>query len=109
MPDWSNEIRERLAGLKVDPAREQSIVEEIAQHLDDRYAELLAQGSAPETALRSALDELPELIERAGLDVPFPPCLRPLFILLVSFRRHVPPPGRGPRNSRASAIPARKP
>jgi putative ABC transport system permease protein len=58
MPDWSHEIRERLAGLKVDPAREQSIVEEIGQHLDDRYAELLAQGSPPETALRSALDEL---------------------------------------------------
>ncbi len=58
MPDWSSEIRERLAGLKVDPAREQSIVEEIAQHLDDRYAELLAQGAAPEKALRSALDEL---------------------------------------------------
>jgi len=67
MPDWSNEIRERLAGLKVDPAREQSIVEEIAQHLDDRYAELLAQGSAPETALRSALDELDGPVLAAAL------------------------------------------
>ena len=74
MPDWSHEIRERLAGLKVDPAREQSIVEEIGQHLDDRYAELLAQGSAPETALRSALDELagPALAAALAEAVPRP-------------------------------------
>ena len=59
MPDWSHEIRERLAGLKVDPAREASIVEEIAQHLDDRYAELArAAAPRPRTARRSALDEL---------------------------------------------------
>ena len=58
MPDWSREIRERLAGLAVDPAREASVVEEIAQHLDDRYGELIAGGAAPESARRSALDEL---------------------------------------------------
>ena len=74
MPDWSREIRERLGGLKVDPAREQSIVEEIAQHLDDRYAELLAQGAPPETALRSALDELagPALAAALAEAVPRP-------------------------------------
>ena len=80
MPDWSREIRERLAGLKVDPAREQSIVEEIGQHLDDRYAELLAQGSPPETALRSALDELagPALAAALAEAVPRPsPSLLP--------------------------------
>ena len=58
MPDWSGEIRERLAGWKVDPAREQSIVEEIAQHLDDRYAELLARGDSAASARIAALDEL---------------------------------------------------
>src|SRR5262245_22815943 len=58
MPDWSREIRERLSGLKVDPAREQSIVEEISQHLDDRYAELLARGDSSESARRAALAEL---------------------------------------------------
>ncbi|HEY1433747.1 MAG TPA: ABC transporter permease, partial [Thermoanaerobaculia bacterium] len=58
MPDWSKPIRERLSGLRVDPAREASVVEEIGQHLDDRYAELLAGGASPGVAKRSALDEL---------------------------------------------------
>ena len=30
MPDWSEEIRARLAGVHVEPAREASVVEEIA-------------------------------------------------------------------------------
>ncbi len=58
MPDWGRDIRERLAGLKVDPTREASVVEEIAQHLDDRFAELTAGGATPEAARQSALDEL---------------------------------------------------
>ena len=58
MPDWSKEIRERLEGLKVTPEREASIVEEIAQHLEDRYADLVAAGSSPDAARRAALDEL---------------------------------------------------
>ena len=58
MPDWSREIRERLAGLAVDPAREASVVEEISQHLDDRYTDLLAGGASPEAARKAALDEL---------------------------------------------------
>jgi putative ABC transport system permease protein len=58
MPDWGNDIRERLAGLRLDPAREASVVEEIAQHLDDRYAELTAGGATPEAARKAALDEL---------------------------------------------------
>jgi len=58
MPDWSREIHDRLMGLNLDPAREASVVEEIAQHLDDRYTELTAHGASPAEAHRSALDEL---------------------------------------------------
>ena len=58
MPEWSQEIRRRLEGLKVDPQREASVVEEISQHLDDRYAELLSCGESPEAARRQALDDL---------------------------------------------------
>jgi len=61
MPDWSGEIRERLKGLaelRVGPAREASVVEEIAQHLDDRYAELIARGASPAAARALALEEL---------------------------------------------------
>jgi hypothetical protein len=41
MPDWKPEIRRRLANLQLPPTREAAIVEELAQHLDESYAELL--------------------------------------------------------------------
>ena len=40
------------------PAREAEIIEEVAQHLEDRYRELLAGGMAEHEARRGALDEL---------------------------------------------------
>jgi hypothetical protein len=46
MPDWKPEIRRRLANLKLEPTREAAIVEELAQYLEDFYAELLASGRA---------------------------------------------------------------
>src|SRR5262245_21933470 len=60
MPDWKEEIRQRLAGLKLDPAREAEIVEELFQHLEDRYAESLANGATTKEAYRAALAELSE-------------------------------------------------
>ncbi len=58
MPDWKAEIRQRLARLKLEPTREAEIVEELAQHLNDRYAELLAGGARREDAVRATLAEL---------------------------------------------------
>lgn len=58
MPDWKPEIAKRLAGLKLSPAREAEIVEEVAQHLDDRYRELVAGGIAEDEARRAAIEEL---------------------------------------------------
>src|SRR5437868_3101015 len=58
MPDWTHDIRTFLADLKLDPARESEIVEELAQHANDRYDELIAAGSVPDQARRSVLDEL---------------------------------------------------
>jgi hypothetical protein len=40
MPNWEKEIRRQMARLKLAPVRESEIVEELAQHLDDRYQEL---------------------------------------------------------------------
>src|SRR6266849_6496361 len=60
MPEWREEIRRRLASLKLEPTREAEIVEELAQHLDDRYAELLAGGASREEATRSVSVELNE-------------------------------------------------
>jgi predicted permease len=66
MPDWKDEIRKQLSSLKLAPTREAAIVEELAQHLDDCYAELLSGGATHEQAYRVALEELSEneLLER---------------------------------------------
>jgi len=56
--EWKEGIRQRLAGLKLEPTREAEIAEELAQHLDDRYRELLAGGATEEEAHRGALVEL---------------------------------------------------
>src|SRR5262245_13966710 len=60
MPEWKEEIRQRLASLKLEPAREAEIVEELWQHLEDHYAESLAGGATPEEAYSAALSELRE-------------------------------------------------
>jgi hypothetical protein len=58
MRDWERELRRRLAPLRLPPAREAEIVEEMAQHLDDRYRELRARGAAEADAIQAALDEM---------------------------------------------------
>jgi putative ABC transport system permease protein len=58
MPDWEEEITRRLRSLRLEPAREAEIVEEVSQHLEDRYEELLAGGATDEEARRLALGEL---------------------------------------------------
>jgi len=60
MPDWTRELLARLAELRISPAREAEIVEELSQHLNDRYEELRAAGSSDADARRLALDELSE-------------------------------------------------
>ena len=44
MLDWTVEIRAAIASLEMDPAREASLVEELSQHLTDRYNELRGNG-----------------------------------------------------------------
>ena len=58
MPAWKKEISERLAHLKLEPAREAEIIEELSQHLGDRHAELLESGATPEEAYCGAVLEL---------------------------------------------------
>jgi predicted permease len=71
MPEWKPEILRRLAPLKLSPAREGEIAEEIAQHLEDRYHELLVTGQSEDAALRTAIDELKgeDLLARSLLAV----------------------------------------
>ena len=58
MRDWRKEIRQQLAALQLEPAREAEIVGELSQHLEDRYAELRDRGATKEEAYRAALVEL---------------------------------------------------
>jgi len=58
MPDWSGEIRRRLSAVRLPPEREAAIVDEVAQHLEDRYQTLLASGQPAAEAERSAWREL---------------------------------------------------
>jgi predicted permease len=58
MPDWNEPIRKQLADLNLAPAREAEIVEELAQHAEDRYRELQSGGTTDEEARRITLDEL---------------------------------------------------
>lgn len=60
MPDWTEHIRGHLAPLRLDPAREGEIVEELSQHLDQRFDELRAGGSDEREAFRLAIAELLE-------------------------------------------------
>lgn len=72
--DWKQQIRQRLATLKLETTREAEIVEELSQHLEDRYEALLSGGATEEEAYRSALVELSdtELLARELLRVERP-------------------------------------
>jgi putative ABC transport system permease protein len=67
MPEWKKEVLKRLAGLKLAPAREAEIVEELSQHLEDRFHELVSHGVTEDKARRVALAELGEVGARHGV------------------------------------------
>jgi putative ABC transport system permease protein len=58
--DWAAEVRGRLMPLRLSPAREAEIVEELSQHLDDRWRELIAGGASPAEATALTLAEFRE-------------------------------------------------
>ena len=56
MPDWTSHIRARLASLRLSSTREHEIIEELSQHLEDRWGELVAGGASEDEATKLALD-----------------------------------------------------
>ncbi|MDF2776399.1 MAG: MacB-like periplasmic core domain protein, partial [Geminicoccaceae bacterium] len=60
MPEWRDEIRRRLASLRLTPADEANVAEELQQHLDDRYHDLRTTGATDAEARRGALEEIDE-------------------------------------------------
>jgi predicted permease len=55
--DWTREVRTRLSSLHLAPTRESEIIEELSQHLDDRWHELTDGGASPDEATRLTLAE----------------------------------------------------
>ena len=55
MPDWKPHIRSRLASLRLSSSRENEIIEELSQHLEDRWRELVAGGAPEDEATKLAL------------------------------------------------------
>src|SRR6185295_7230948 len=60
MPDWKQEIRSRLANTRLEPTSEADIVDELAQHLEDRYQALRSAGADERSAYAAVINELGE-------------------------------------------------
>jgi predicted permease len=58
VPDWKEEINKRLTDLKLEPVREQEIIEELSQHMELLYAELRAEGMTETEANQLLQDDL---------------------------------------------------
>src|SRR5262245_18938161 len=58
MSDWIRKITRWLNSLRPPPSREAEIVEELCQHVEERYRDLLAAGEDEATAARSVLNEI---------------------------------------------------
>ena len=56
--DWRAEIAERLTSLRLGPAEEADLADELSQHLEDRFRELRIRGMSDAEARRLVLEEL---------------------------------------------------
>jgi predicted permease len=74
MPDWTSEIRRRLSSLGLPVDRERSIVDELSQHLDDHYRDLVAAGVSDADARCTVLAGLDrhELLRQPWPSAPAP-------------------------------------
>ena len=66
MPDWGRHLRQQLGRFPLAPGRQLEIVEELSQHLEERYEELRASGADEGEAQRLTVQELLEPEALAG-------------------------------------------
>ena len=74
MRRWKRHIRARLEGISLPPERESEIIEELAQHLEDRYQEVRSSGLSKSEARQlvqselgaELIQELSQIARRAG-------------------------------------------
>ena len=67
MPDFKKIVRDHLAQLGVAGGDEADLTEEISQHLEDRYSDLVAGGESEDAARRQALAEMESRYPIEGL------------------------------------------
>ena len=93
MPDWTREIRGRLSTVRLSPAREAEVVEELNTHLEERWRELVAGGASADEATRTVRTELAasdmlarriSALRQARWVIPLHPPRRELFPSTVS-------------------------
>jgi predicted permease len=91
MPDWMDQVRAQVATLNLAPAREAEIIEELAQHAEDRYRELQSSGTTEAEARRITLQELTghDLLARELRSVENPAMPEPMVIGAPSRARHL--------------------
>lgn len=51
MPDWAQHVRPRLLSLRLSPAREGEIIDELSQHLDDAGIKEISFAASRRTAV----------------------------------------------------------
>lgn len=61
MPDWKRIVRDRIKPLSLEGTAETYLIEEVAQHLEDRYKELCSGGASEDEAYQKTLSELDNL------------------------------------------------
>src|SRR5215510_11091033 len=66
MPKWEQEIRQRLSKSRLSPLRENAVIEELSQYLNDCYDELLSSGVSESEAYQRTVVELSgsEMLQR---------------------------------------------
>jgi hypothetical protein len=78
MRDWSKEIGDAIAPLNLSTAREAEVVEELSQHLNDRYDELFIAGVGEEQAYQILMQDLTDGKLVAGLKATINAALQPV-------------------------------
>jgi predicted permease len=61
MPDWKRIVRDHIRLLGLEGSAESDVTDELAQHLEDRYNELLNGGTNEREAYRKTISELGDL------------------------------------------------
>jgi len=60
MRDWGEFVRQKLAGLALEPEEKRQVLEELAEHLEETYQSLLSEGISEEDAAQRTLFQVPD-------------------------------------------------